>query len=131
MRAAQAFFELPSKAPAPTAAPVVASRSKASTRALGNVLERKTISAYLDAETQLMRILYKQIVLRFKPGTPQKLRNAIIRDSGLRLFAENALAPGQVTLSDDDKLHPGEALVRLAAQLATLDEVAFLSLIHI
>lgn len=126
MRAAQAFFELPSKAPAPAAAaPIVASRSKASTRALGNVLERKTISAYLDAETQLMRILYKQIVLRFKPGTPQTLRNAIIRDSGLHLFAENALAPGQVTLSDESRLHPGEALVRLAAQLATLDEVAF------
>lgn len=125
MRAAQAFFELPSKALAPAAAPVVASRSKASTRALGNVLERKTISAYLDAETQLMRILYKQIVLRFKPGTPQKLRNGIIRDSGLHLFAENPLAPGQVTLSDEAKLHPGEALVRLAAQLATLDEVAF------
>lgn len=125
MRAAQAFFELPSKAPAPAAAPIVASRSKASTRALGNVLERKTISAYLDAETQLMRILYKQIVLRFKPGTPQTLRNAIIRDSGLHLFAENPLAPGQVTLSDEARLHPGEALVRLAAQLATLDEVAF------
>lgn len=127
MRAAQAFFELPSKAPAPAAAaaPIVASRSKASTRALGNVLERKTISAYLDVETQLMRILYKQIVLRFKPGTPQTLRNAIIRDSGLHLFAENPLAPGQVTLSDEARLHPGEALVRLAAQLATLDEVAF------
>jgi len=126
MRAAQTFFELPSKAPAPApAAPIVASRSKASTRALGNVLERKTISAYLDAETQLMRILYKQIVLRFKPGTPQKLRNGIIRDSGLHLFAENPLAPGQVTLSDEAKLYPGEALVRLAAQLATLDEVAF------
>lgn len=125
MRAAQAFFELPSKAPAAAAAPIVASRSKASTRALGNVLERKTISAYLDAETQLMRILYKQIVLRFKPGTPQTLRNAIIRDSGLHLFAENPLAPGQVTLSDEARLHPGEALVRLAAQLATLDEVAF------
>ena len=125
MRAAQAFFELPSKAPAPAAAPIVASRSKASTRALGNVLERKTISAYLDAETQLMRILYKQIVLRFKPGTPQTLRNAIIRDSGLHLFAENPLAPDQVTLSDEARLHPGEALVRLAAQLATLDEVAF------
>lgn len=123
MRAAQAFFELPGKAPA--AAPVVASRSKASTRALGNVLERKTISAYLDRDTQLMRILYKQIVLRFEPGTPQKLRNAIVRDSGLRLLAENPLAPGQVTLSDDAKLYPGEALVRLAAQLATLDEVAF------
>jgi len=125
MRAAQAFFELPSRAPTPAAAPVVASRSKASTRALGNVLERKTISAYLDADTRLMRILYKQIVLRFRAGTPQKLRNAIIRDSGLRLLAENPLAPGQVTLSDDAKLHPGEALVRLAAQLATLDEVAF------
>lgn len=127
MRAAQAFFELPSKAPAPAAAAaaIVASRSKASTRALGNVLERKTISAYLDAETQLMRILYKQIVLRFKPGTPQTLRNAIIRDSGLHLFAENPLAPDQVTLSDEARLHPGEALVRLAAQLATLDEVAF------
>lgn len=125
MRAAQAFFELPSRAPTPAAAPVVASRSKASTRALGNVLERKTISAYLDADTRLMRILYKQIVLRFRAGTPQKLRNAIIRDSGLRLLTENPLAPGQVTLSDDAKLHPGEALVRLAAQLATLDEVAF------
>lgn len=135
MRAAQAFFELPSHAPLAAPAPArpsaaatrTAVRAKAATRALGDVLERKTISAYLDRETQLMRILYKQVVLRFKPGTPQKMRNAIIRESGLRLFAENPLAPDQVTLSDDMKLHPGEALVRLAAKLSTLDEVAFAS----
>lgn len=135
MRAAQAFFELPSHAPLAAPAPARPSaaatrtasavRARAATRALGDVLGRKTISAYLDRETQLMRILYKQVVLRFKPGTPQKVRNAIIRESGLRLFAENPLAPGQVTLSDDAGLFPGEALVRLAAKLSALDEVAF------
>ena len=79
MRAAQAFFELPSHAPLAAPAPARPSaaatrtasavRARAATRALGDVLGRKTISAYLDRETQLMRILYKQVVLRFKPGT--------------------------------------------------------------
>ena len=122
MRAAQAFFEVPSKS---TAVAPAAARSKSATKALGNVLERKTITAYMDRESRLMRILYKEVVLRFKPQVPQKLRNAIIRDSGLTLHARNPSIPDQMILSDTAMLHPGEELVRLAAKLSTLDEVAF------
>lgn len=122
MRAAQAFFEVPSKSAA--VAPV-AKRTKSATKVLGTVLERKTITAYMDRESRLMRILYKEIVLRFKPQVPQKTRNAIIRDSGLTLHARNPSIPEQMILSDTAMLHPGEELVRLAAKLSTLDEVAF------
>jgi hypothetical protein len=122
MRAAQTFFEVPSRgaAKAPTAA-----RARSATRALGNVLERKTITAYMDRETQLMRILYKEIVLRFKPQASAKARSAILRDSGLTLHTRNAIVPDQMILTDTGMRHPGEELVRLAAQLSTLDEVAF------
>jgi subtilisin family serine protease len=122
MRAAQTFFEVPSRgaAKAPTAA-----RARSATRALGNVLERKTITAYMDRETQLMRILYKEIVLRFKPQTPAKIRSAILRDSGLAVLTRNPMIPDQMILTDTAMRHPGEELVRLAARLAALDEVAF------
>jgi subtilisin family serine protease len=122
MRAAQTFFEVPRRGA--VRAPIAA-RSKAATKALGNTLERKTITAYLDRETQLMRILYKEIVLRFKADVPQKRRNAILRESGLTLLARNPMIPEQMILSDTAMLHPGEALVRLAARLSLLDEVAF------
>ncbi len=122
MRAAQAFFEVPSKSAAVAPA---ASRSKSATKVLGTVLERKTVTAYMDRDSRLMRILYKEIVLRFKPQAPQKLRNAILRDSGLTLRARNPSIPDQMILSDTAMLHPGADLVRLAAKLCTLDEVAF------
>ena len=122
MRAAQAFFEVPSKSAAVAPA---ASSSKSATKVLVNVLERKTITAYMDRESRLMRILYKEVVLRFKPQVPLKTRNAIIRDSGLTLHARNPSIPEQMILSDTAMLHPGEELVRLAAKLSMLDEVAF------
>ncbi len=122
MRAAQAFFEVPSKSAAVAA---VAKSSKSATKVLSTVLERKTITAYMDRESRLMRILYKEIVLRFKPQVPQKTRNAIIRDSGLKLRVRNPSIPEQMILSDTAMVHPGEELVRLAAKLSTLDEVAF------
>ena len=122
MRAAQTFFEVPSRgvAKAPTAA-----RARSATRALGNVLERKTITAYMDRETQLIRILYKEIVLRFKAKVPAKVRSAILRDSGLTLHIRNPMIPDQMILSDTALRHPGEELIRLAARLSALDEVAF------
>lgn len=130
MRAAQTFFEVPVRAPPGAAAAVPRAKSastsaaKAST-ALGDVLERKTITAYMDRETQLMRILYKEIVLRFKPEAPQKLRKAILDECGLTLRSRNPMIEDQMILTDSELRHPGEQLVKLAAQLSTLDEVAF------
>ncbi len=122
MRAAQTFFEVPSRGgtKAPTAA-----RARSATKALSNALERKTITAYMDRESQLMRILYKEIVLRFRPEASAKIRSAILRDHGLTLRARNAMIPDQMILTDTGMRHPGEELVRLAARLSTLDEVAF------
>ncbi len=123
MRAAQAFFELPTKAA--RLAPATTATTRSARRAQDNALERKTITAWLDRETRLVRVLYKEIVLRFKPEVAQKTRNAILRDSGLTVRSRNALVPDQMILSDAELRHPGEALVRLAAKLASLDEVAF------
>jgi hypothetical protein len=122
MRAAQTFFEVPTRGGTKAA---TAPRARSATKALGNALERKTITAYMDRESQLMRILYKEIVLRFKPQTPAKLRSAILRDHGLTLRARNAMIPEQMIVTDTGMRHPGEELVRLAARLCVLDEVAF------
>ncbi len=132
MRAAQTFFEVPSRGIAKTPAAAraksatgMAATKKSATKALGNLLERKTITAYMDRETQLMRILYKEIVMRFKPQTSARIRSAILRDSGLALHMRNPMIADQMILTDAALRHPGEELVRLAARLAALDEVEF------
>ena len=122
VRAAQTFFEIPARsrnaaAPAP--------RGFAAKRARADALGGKPVTAYIDRETRLVRILYKELVLRFHADVPQKTRNTILRDTGLTALARNAHVPDQWILSDDAQRHPGEALVRLAAQLSTLDAVAF------
>lgn len=123
MRAAQAFFDLPGRAA--DLAPTAGAHPRTAKRARESALGRKTITAWLDRETRLVRVLYKEIVLRFKAEVPQRTRNAIVRDSGLTVRARNPLIPDQVILSDTAMLHPGEALIRLASKLATLDEVVF------
>lgn len=123
MRAAQAFFELPERSR--VGGEVLEPPRAAVRRAHDQSLQRKTITAWMDRDTRLMRILYKEIVLRFEADTPQKTRSAILRDTGLKVRARNPLVPDQYILSDDEHRHPGEALVKLAAQLSTLDEVAF------
>lgn len=123
MRAAQAFFELPERSR--VGGEVLQAPSAAARKAHDQSLQRKTITAWLDRDTRLMRILYKEIVLRFHADTPQKTRAAILRDTGLKVRSRNPLVPDQYILSDDEHHHPGEALVKLAARLATLDEVAF------
>jgi len=129
IRAAQTFFELPTDTAflASGAKPLRkgASRARATTRSLGGALARKTISAWRDRDSGLLRLLYKEIVIRFKPGVAQKVRNAIVRESGLSVSARNPLAPDQWILSDRAGVYPGEALVRLAARMAALDEVLF------
>ncbi|HEY1137269.1 MAG TPA: S8 family serine peptidase [Xanthomonadaceae bacterium] len=123
MRAAQAFFELPERSR--VGGEVLQAPSAAARKAHDQSLQRKTITAWLDRDTRLMRILYKEIVLRFHADAPQKTRAAILRDTGLKVRSRNPLVPDQYILSDDEHHHPGEALVKLAARLATLDEVAF------
>lgn len=123
MRAAQAFFELPERSR--VGGEVLETSNAATRKAHDQSLQRKTITAWLDRETRLMRILYKEIVLRFQPEVAQKTRAAILRDSGLKVRMRNPLVPDQYILSDDDHRYPGEALVKLAAQLSVLDEVAF------
>lgn len=123
MRAAQTFFEVPIRSILKAAPPLA--RAKSATKALGDVLERKTITAYMDRETQLMRILYKEIVLRFKPGASQKACKAIIDECGLTLRSRNPMIAEQMILTDSQMKYPGEQLIRLAARLSTLDEVAF------
>lgn len=123
MRAAQAFFELPERSR--VGGEVLQAPSAAARKAHDQSLQRKTITAWLDRDTRLMRILYKEIVLRFHADAPQKSRAAILRDTGLKVRSRNPLVPDQYILSDDEHHHPGEALVKLAARLATLDEVAF------
>jgi subtilisin family serine protease len=122
MRAAQTFFEVPSRGTVKTS--TVASTDSAN-KALDSMLKRKMITAYMDRETQLMRILYKEIVLRFNPQASAKVRSAILRDSGLTLRTRNPMIPDQMILTDIAMQHRGEELIRLAARLSTLDEVAF------
>jgi subtilisin family serine protease len=122
MRAAQTFFDLPS--PSVGGASRVG-RAKIETSELGPLLARKPIAVYEDSDSGLLRVQYREIVLRFKPDTPLKRRVEILEASGLKLRSRHPLLPDQIIAYDAERRQTGDDLVRAAARLAETDGVAF------
>lgn len=122
MRAAQTFFDLPSRG---VDATLRGAETTVERSALDGVLERKHIAAFEDGESHLLRLLYREIVLRFLPATSKKRRAAILKESGLEVRRTNPLIPDQVVAYDPGHQRSPEALVEAALTLAALDEVAF------
>jgi subtilisin family serine protease len=122
MRAAQTFFDLPTRG---VDATLRGAETTIARDALGDVLERKHIAAFEDGDSQLLRLLYREIVLRFLPATSRKRRAAILRERGLEVRRTNPLIPDQVVAYDTGHARPAEELVEVALALGDLDEVAF------
>ncbi len=122
MRAAQTFFDLPSPSVGRTSR---LGRERVRADELAPLLARKPIAVYEDSDSGLLRIQYREVVVRFKPDTSTRRRAEILGASGLTLRSRNALVPDQIVAYDAERRQTGDDLVRAAAHLAESEGVAF------
>ncbi len=122
MRAAQTFFELPTRG---IGGESRVGRARVEPGNLAALLARKPIAVYEDSDSGLLRIQYREVVLRFKPDTSLKRRVEILEASGLRLRSRHPLIPDQIIAYDAERRFSGDDLVSTAARLAETDGVVF------
>jgi subtilisin family serine protease len=80
---------------------------------------------FRDRRTGLLRVVYKEIVLRFRRGVPVARRRAIIAHHGFRLRERNAIVADQVVVYDPTGKRSGAPLLDIANDWAAMEEVVF------
>jgi len=81
--------------------------------------------AFRDTETGLLHVLYRELVVRFRHGTPEKTRRDLLKQHGLEVRRQNSFIPDQVIVYDPGRNHTGEQLVEISVQLAETDDTVF------
>jgi len=93
--------------------------------------ERKKIGAHKVApatyrdESGKVRVVYREAIIRFEPGTSRARKNALLAKFKLKLREQNAFVPDQVTVYDWRRIHAAEGMIELTNRLTETDEVAF------
>jgi subtilisin family serine protease len=113
-RACRAFFEIGRE----SAAKPVAEKA-------GSRREGPPPVAFREDESGLLHVVYREIVVRFKPGTPQKTQEKILKDGGFQVRRTNTFVPYQVVVYDPQRKHSGEQLLEVANRWAEMDETVF------
>jgi subtilisin family serine protease len=109
-RAARGFFQLgrrPTKTghPAPAAGPPPV--------------------AFRDEAAGALRVVYREIVVRFAPETPDATRRRILGERGFAVRRRNDFARDQVVVYQPERRFAGEELLEIANAWTELDEVVF------
>jgi subtilisin family serine protease len=81
--------------------------------------------AFRETKTGLLHLVYREVVIRFRPGTPQKKRQQILKKSGLKVRRKNPFVSDQVIVYHPNRRYPGDKLLDIANQCAQLEEVVF------
>lgn len=76
--------------------------------------------AFREIDTGLLRVVHRELVVRFRPGTSVRLRRAILEKHGLVVLRTNAFVADQVIVYSG---RSGEALVGTSNELTGLEEV--------
>ncbi|MFO0874108.1 MAG: S8 family serine peptidase [Phycisphaerales bacterium] len=119
VRAAQQTFEFPT----PEAArQLAADRGPAKMKAR---LREKRFSAFEDEESGMLRVLYREIVVRFAPRVSAATRKALVARHGLAVRGPHPTVPHQWVLYDAARRLGGIGLVEAARSLAESEEVLF------
>jgi subtilisin family serine protease len=80
---------------------------------------------FRERDTRLLRIVYKEIVLRFAPKVPTTTRTQLITKHGFVVRRTNPYEKDQVVIFDPEGQHVGAELLDIANDLAETDEVIF------
>jgi subtilisin family serine protease len=109
-RAARAFFEL---------------GGRATKAALPEPVQGPPPTVFRETETGLLRMVYREIVIRFYSHTSDARRRAILADGGFEVRRVNPFVADQVVVYQPDRRYSGEELVEIANRWTQMDEVAF------
>jgi subtilisin family serine protease len=82
-------------------------------------------AVFRERESGLVRTVYREIVVRFKAGTPAKTRRQIFARHDFEVRRVNPFVPDQVVVAHAARRRTGAELVDIANDWAELDEVAF------
>jgi subtilisin family serine protease len=82
---------------------------------------RRQPSIYRDEQTKLLRCLYREVVVRFRPGISAERQNAHLRDFQLEVVRKSPFVPDQVVARDPKDARWGDDLIAAANSLAERD----------
>jgi subtilisin family serine protease len=82
-------------------------------------------TAFEDEADRRIRVVYKELVLRFKPGTHPDTRRKLLEKFGLAERRRNPFVPEQVIVTQPTVRFAGTELVDAANRIAELDELLF------
>jgi subtilisin family serine protease len=88
-------------------------------------LEGPPPAVFREQESGLLRMVYREIVVRFLAGTSKTRREAILKDKGLSLRTQNRLISDQVIVYDATGERSGAEIVDLANEIQAYEEVVF------
>ena len=84
-------------------------------------------TTFREVETGLVRVVYREIMVRFKHSASERTRSAMLREHGLVVRRKNAFVRDQVVVYHPDRRWSGEELLEIANQYAETDDVIFAS----
>ena len=77
-----------------------------------------------DRATGLLRVVHREVVIRFKPAVPERRRRAILGGFGFEVLRRNAFISDQMVVRHPGGRYAGEDLIEISNRLIVLDEVA-------
>jgi subtilisin family serine protease len=80
---------------------------------------------FRDEASGGLRVVYREIVVRFEPRVAAATRDKILRRYGLKVRRRNRFVRDQVVVYHPDRKYRGEELVEIANAWTALDEVVF------
>lgn len=82
---------------------------------------------FRESTTGLLHVAYREVVVRFRHGTPERKRRDILSTEGFQIRRTNPFVPDQAVVYDPRRKRAGEDLVTVANRWSEMPEVVFAS----
>jgi subtilisin family serine protease len=82
-------------------------------------------AAFRETQTGLLRVVYREVVVRFLAGTNKAAQEAVLKAQGLSVRRRNRLIPDQVIAYDESRNRQGAEIIEIANTLRDDTDVIF------
>jgi subtilisin family serine protease len=86
--------------------------------------ESPPLVIFRDAASGLLRVVHREVVIRFRSSVPARRRQAILGWFGFGVVRRNAFISNQIVVRHPGGRYAGEDLIEISNRLTGLDEVA-------
>jgi hypothetical protein len=94
-------------------------------RPAGRSSNSRPLSVFREAQTGLLRVIHRELALRFASWVPGSRRRTILADAGCGLRRVNPFIPDQIVVSPPAERSTGPELIALANRWMEMEEVVF------